>query len=309
MWLSDISVKRPVFATVIDLLLVAFGLVAFDRLSLREYPDIDPPIISIRTEYIGAAAAVVESRITKIIEDSIAGIEGVKTITSSSRDGVSNVQLEFHLSRDIDAAANDVRDRVARVTNRLPDEADPPRVEKTDADEQPIMWLNLTSPTLASMALSGYANRYLVDRVSALEGVSRVMVSGGLDYAMRIWVDRQAMAARNLTVADVETALRAQNIELPAGTVKSRERDFVVQVTRGYSTPEDFSRLVVRTGEDGYLTRIGDIAEVEIAPTERRRMFRGNGVNMVGMGIVRQSTANTLDVARLVNELKDQIES
>ena len=309
MWLSDISVTRPVFATVINLLLVAFGLVAFDRLSLREYPDIDPPIISIRTEYIGAAAAVVESRITKIIEDSIAGIEGVKTITSSSRDGVSNVQLEFHLSRDIDAAANDVRDRVARVTNRLPDEADPPRVEKTDADEQPIMWLNLTSSTLDSMALSDYANRYLVDRFSALEGVSRVMVSGGLDYAMRIWLDRQAMAARNITVADVEAALRAQNIELPAGTVKSRERDFVVQVTRGYSTPEDFSRLVIRTGDDGYLTRIGDIAEVEIAPSERRRMFRGNGVNMVGMGIVRQSTANTLDVARVVNELKDQIKS
>ncbi len=307
MWISDTSVKRPVFATVVSLLLVAFGLVAFDRLSLREYPDIDPPIISIRTEYVGAASAVVESRITKIIEDSIAGIEGIKTITSSSRDGVSNVQLEFHLSRDIDAAANDVRDRVARVANRLPEEADPPRVEKTDADEQPIMWLNLTSPTLDSMALSDYANRYLVDRFSALEGVSRVMVSGGLDYAMRIWLDRQAMAARDISVADVEEALRAQNVELPAGTIKSNERDFVVQVNRGYSSADDFARLVIRSGEEGYLTRIGDIARVEVGPAERRRMFRGNGVNMIGMGIVRQSTANTLEVARVVGEMREQI--
>ncbi|MGD9661507.1 MAG: efflux RND transporter permease subunit [Porticoccaceae bacterium] len=303
MWLSDVSVKRPVFATVISLLLVAFGLVAFDRLPLREYPDIDPPIISIRTEYIGASAAVVESRISKIIEDSIAGIEGIKTISSSSRDGVSNIELQFQLDRDIDIAANDVRDRVARIASQLPDEADPPQVEKADADEQVIMWLNLVSDRMDSLALTDYANRYLVDRFSVIEGVARVRLSGDLEYAMRIWLDRKALAARNLTVNDVETALRAQNVELPAGTIKSSKRDFVVQVDRGYVTADDFSRLVIRPGDDDYLVRIGDIARVELAPAEHRRLFRGNGVNMIGMGIVKQSTGNTLEVARDVRAL------
>ena len=178
MLLSDTAIKRPVFATVISLLLVAFGLLAFERLPLREYPDIDPPIVSIRTVYVGASAEVVESRVTQIIEERIAGIEGIKTIDSSSRDGFSSINIEFKLTRDIDAAANDVRDRVSGALADLPEEADPPEVQKTDADEQVIMWHNLTSDEMSIVALVDYAQRYIVDRFAVIDGVARVRISG-----------------------------------------------------------------------------------------------------------------------------------
>ncbi len=307
MWLSDTSVRRPVFATVLSLLLVAFGLVAFERLPLREYPDIDPPIISIRTDYIGASAAVVESKITQLIEDAIAGVEGIRFISSSSQDGLSLINVEFDLSRDIDNAANDIRDRVSRVLSRLPDEADPPQVQKTDSDERVIMWLNLVSDQMSTLELTDYAERFLVDRLSVLEGVARVQVSGGLNYSMRIWLDRQALAARQLTVLDVEEALRRQNVELPAGTVKSLEKDFTVRIDRGYLTAGDFGNLVINRGSDGYLVRLQDVARVEVGPVERRRLFRGNAVSMVGMGIVKQSSANTLAVTRAAKAERDRI--
>lgn len=300
MWLSDVSVKRPVFATVISLLLVAFGLVAFDRLPLREYPDVDPPIITVRTNYVGASAAVVESKITQRIEDRIAGIEGIKNITSSSVDGLSTVTVEFKLTRDIDAAANDVRDSIGQVLEDLPEEADPPEVQKANADNSPIIWFNLVSDSMDTLALSDYADRFLVDRFSALNGVARVIVGGSMEYSMRIWLDRQALAARDLTVADIEQALRAQNVELPAGTIKSEQRDFVVRVERGYEQAHDFGALVLRRGEDGYLVRLRDVARVEVGAAEDRRLFRGNGIPMVGLGIVKQSNANTLEVARVV---------
>lgn len=307
MWLSDTSVRRPVLAAVLSLLLVAFGLLSFERLALREYPDIDPPVVTVQTTYPGASAAVVETKITQPIEDAIAGIEGIKTIGSSSLDGLSIISVEFELSRDIDNAANDVRDRVSRVLGALPDEADPPEVQKTTADEQPIIFLHLVSDRLSSIELTDYANRYLVDRLSALNGVARVRISGGLDYAMRIWLDRQALAARNLTVLDVEQALRSQNVELPAGTIKSQDRDFVVRIDRDYQTAEDFERLVLFKGSDGYLVRLGDVARVEVGPAEWRSLFRGNGISMMGLGIVKQSTANALEISRLVRAERERI--
>ncbi|WP_372796647.1 efflux RND transporter permease subunit [Litorivivens sp.] len=307
MLVSDTAVKRPVFAVVISLLLVAFGLVSFERLPLREYPDIDPPIVSIRTNYLGASAAVVESRVTQLIEDSIAGIEGIKTITSSSADGLSAISIEFNLSRDIESAANDVRDRVSGVMGNLPQEADAPEVQKSDADERVIMWLNLTSQSMDTLELTDYAERYLVDRFSTIDGVARVRVSGGLEYAMRIWLDRKAMAARGLTATDIENALRSENVELPAGTVKSVDRDFIVKLDRNYLTEEDFQKLVVGRGEDGYLIRLKDVARVELGAAEWRRQFRGNGINMVGLGIIKQSTANTLSVTREAKKLRDRI--
>ncbi|AKH67962.1 cation/multidrug efflux pump [Spongiibacter sp. IMCC21906] len=300
MLLSDLSVKRPVFASVISLLLVAFGLLSFDRLPLREYPDIDPPIVSITTEYVGASAEVVESRVTQAIEERISGIEGIKTISSSSQDGFSSINIEFELDRDIDSAANDVRDRVSRVMGNLPDEAEAPEVQKADADDQVIVWFNLTSTTLDRLELADYANRYVVDRFSAIDGVARIRVSGGPNYAMRIWLDREAMAARNITTGEVENALRSQNVELPAGTLKSINRDFTVKIKRQYLTEEDFSNLVLRKEDSGYLLRLGDIARVSLGAEEYRNMFRGNGVPMVGVGIIKQSTANTLAVADAV---------
>lgn len=302
MLLSDVSVKRPVFASVVSLLLVTFGIVSFTKLPLREYPNIDPPVVSIETIYPGAAANVVETRITKLIEDRIAGVEGIKRMESRSVDGRSEITIEFEITRDVDGAANDVRDRVSGILDDLPDEADPPEIQKVDADANVILWLNLVSDERSVIELTDYARRYLEDRFSALDGVARVRIGGALDYSMRIWIDRNELAARNLTVTDVEDALRAENIELPAGNVESKARDFTVRIERGYRTVEDFRNLVLARGNDGYLVRLRDVARVDIGPVEHRNLFRGNGVPMVGIGIIKQSTANTLEVARRAKE-------
>jgi len=307
MLLSDVSIKRPVFASVISILLMAFGLVAFERLTLREYPDIDPPIVSIRTNYPGAAASIVETRITKIIEDRISGVEGIRYIESSSENGRSNIVVEFDVGEDIDAAANDIRDRVSRVLNNLPQEADPPEVEKVSSDEDVILWFNFAGEGMTTAELSDYANRYLIDRFSVVDGVARVRIGGERRYAMRIWIDRRALAARHLTVNDVEAALRAENVELPAGSIESDTRQFTVRMARNYLTAEDFNQLVLRRGDDGYLVRMGDVARVERGTEEDRTLFRGNGVNQVGIGITKQSTANTIDVARGVKAERDVI--
>ncbi|MCU7795749.1 MAG: efflux RND transporter permease subunit [Candidatus Thiodiazotropha sp. (ex Myrtea spinifera)] len=297
MILSDISVRRPVFASVISLLLIAFGLVAFDQLPLREYPNIDSPVVSVRTIYPGAAANVVETRITQLIEDRISGVEGIRFISSKSEDGRSVVTIEFNVERDIDGAANDVRDRVSAILGNLPVEAEPPEIRKVDDNEDVIMWLNLVSDRMTVPELSDYARRNLVDRFSVINGVARVRVGGGQTFAMRVWIDRQALAARGLTVTDVEQALRAGNLELPAGSIDSDERIFTVRVDRSFHSAEDFSRLVLARGEDGYLVRLGEVARVEKGAEETRTFFRGNGVPMVGIGVVKVSTANTLEVA------------
>ncbi len=230
MLLSDVSVKRPVFATVINLLLIIFGVVAFSMLSLREYPDIDPPIVSVSTTYTGASANIVETRITQLLEDRISGIEGIKNVTSTSRNGRSDITIEFKLSRDIDAAANDVRERVSRALNNLPDQADPPEVSKANSDESAVVWYNLRSTNLNTMELTDYAERVLVDRLSIVDGVARVQIGGGRRYAMKVFLDRNAMAARGITVSDVEQVIRAENVELPAGEVESTDRNFEVRV-------------------------------------------------------------------------------
>ncbi len=297
MILSDLAVTRPVFASVLSLLLVAFGLVAFDRLPLREYPDIDPPVVSIETVYPGAAASVVETRITRLIEDRIAGVEGIRRIEATSEDGESKITIEFKVGRDIDGAANDVRDRVSAVLDQLPAEADPPEIQKVDSSDDVIMWLNLSSERMSVPELTDYARRYLVDRFSVLDGVARVRVGGSQTYAMRVWIDRNALAARGLTVTDVEQSLRSENVELPAGGVESIDRQFSVRTERHFHTAEDFARLVIARGEDGYLVRLADVARVELGTEEDRTLFRGNATPMVGLGIVKQSTANTIAVA------------
>ncbi len=307
MKLSDIAVTRPVFASVLSLLLIAFGLVSFDRLPLREYPDIDPPIVSIETIYPGAAANVVETRITEIIEERIAGIEGIDSVSSVSEDGQSRITIEFSIDRDVDAAANDIRDRVSGILDNLPDEADPPEIQKVDSNDDVIMWLNLTGEGMSVPELTDYADRYLVDRFSVLDGVARVRVGGGQTYAMRAWLDRTSLAARGLTVSDIEASLRAENVELPAGSIESIERQFTVRVQRGFRSADDFRQMVVAEGPDGYLIRLGDVARVEKGTDEDRTFFRGNGVPMVGIGIIKQSTANTIDVARAAKEERERV--
>ncbi|MGI1678617.1 MAG: efflux RND transporter permease subunit [Cellvibrionaceae bacterium] len=302
MFLSDISIKRPVFATVISLILIVFGLVSFERLALREYPDTNSPLVSVTTTYRGASATVVESRITEVIEERVAGIEGIKTVNSSSSDGVSRINIEFSLGRDLESATNDVRDRVSSILRRLPEEASPPEVRKSQSDGRPVIWFNLTSDRLDLLELTDYANLNLVDPLSVVDGVARIQISGEKKYAMRVWIDRRELAARGITVGDVENVLRAENVELPAGSVKSSDRDFSVRMQRGYSTVDDFKNLVVKRGDDGYLVRLSDIARVELTSEEERSLFRGNGINMVGVGIVQQSTANTLSMARAVKK-------
>jgi multidrug efflux pump len=298
MKLSDLSIKRPVFAVVVSLLLVVLGVMSFSRLTLRELPNIDPPIVSVEVTYPGASAAVVETRVTQILEDALSGIEGINTIQSQSRNGRADVTIEFNLTRDVEAAANDVRDRISRVMDRMPDEADPPEISKVEADAEVIVWLNMRSTAMDTMELTDYADRYVVDRLSALDGVARVQLGGSQRYAMRIWLDRDAMAARGITAADVEGALRSENVELPAGRIESESRDFTLRVERGYRQPEQFAQIPLRRGDDGYVVRLGDVAQVEVGPEERRAYLRSNGVPNVGLGIVRTSTANALDVAR-----------
>ncbi len=300
MLLSDLSVKRPVFASVINILLLVFGVVCFSLLPLREYPDIDPPVVSIDTSYRGASAEIVETQITQIIEDRISGIEGIKNINSTSRNGRSRISIEFTLNRDIDAAANDVRDRVSRVIDSLPEQVEPPEVSKADTDDNPIVWYNLRSDTMTTLELSDYANRYVVDRLSVVDGVARIQIGGERKYAMRLWLDRNAMAARNITVSDIENRLRAENVELPAGEVESLEREFSVRVARSYLSEDDFKRLVIRRGDSGQLVRLGEVARVQLDSEDDKSEFRGNGINMIGVGIVKQSKANTLDVVQNV---------
>lgn len=307
MILSDISIKRPVFASVISLLFIAFGLVSFDRLSLREYPDIDPPVVTVEVTYPGAPANIVETRITELVEKRIAGIEGIDFIESSSNDGESKVTIEFSVNRDIDAAANDVRDRIAGIQDDLPVEADPPEVQKVDSNDDVIIWQNLASTKMSVPELTDYARRYLVDQYSTLNGVARIRVGGGLSYAMRIWLDRKELAARNLSVSDVESALKAENIELPAGSLESDTRLFQARIDRNFKKPEDFNKLVLQEGSDGYLVRLEDVARVELGVEEDRTFFRGNGISMVGIGTIKQSTANTIEVARYVKALTEKL--
>ena len=297
MWLSDTSVRRPVLATVMNLLLVAFGVVSFTRLQVREYPDIDPPIVTIETIYPGAAASVVERRITQQLEDRINQVESINNIASSSVDGKSEITVEFDLDRDLDDAANDIREAIGPVAQEFPIEVLPPNVSKTDQRAEILMYLNLTSDNATPLELTDYAERYLVDRFARIPGVARVRLSGGSRYALRIWVDREALAARQLTVNDIEEALRRENVDPPAGSIQSLDRQFTVRINREYRTPEDFEKLVIARGENGYQVRLGEVAKVRLGAEEPRIMFRGNRIRMVSLGIVKQSQANTLEVA------------
>jgi multidrug efflux pump len=309
MQLSDLSVRRPVFAAVLAILLTIIGVVGFLGLSVREYPDTDPPVVSVETAYTGAAASVIEARITQPIEEALSGIEGIQTITSRSRDGVSDVSIEFRPGRDIDSAANDVRDRIGSVAEDLPEEALAPEVRKVDADSSPILFLVISRPGWSRLQLSDYVDRTLVDRFSTIDGVARVFVAGDARPSMRVWLDATRLAAYSLTPAEVETALRSQNVELPAGRLESQQQNRTLRVDRPFATAGDFSNLVVGRGEDGYLVRMGDVARVEQSAEDPYNAFRMNGQQAVGLGIVRQSGANTLEVAKTAKATAEAVQA
>jgi multidrug efflux pump len=308
MILSDISIRRPVLATVMSLLIILIGLIAFDRLPVREYPNIDAPVVSVRTVYPGASAEVMESQITKPLEDSLSGIEGIRTIKSVSREEVSQITVEFVQSRDPEAAANDARDRVARVRGLLPSEAEDPVVAKIEADAQAIIWLAFSSARQSPLEITDYADRVVADQLKTLPGVASVIVGGGRRYAMRLWLDPSRMAALGVTVQDVETALRSQNTELPSGRIESQMREFSVLAKTDLSTPDEFERVIIRDS-GGALVRLADIGRAEIGAEDARNIVRVNGRAAVGLGIVKQSTANTLEVARAVKAEVPRLEA
>jgi len=307
MILSDISVRRPVFASVISLLLVILGLASLTQLPVRQYPDIDPPVVTIETTYRGASAEVIETKVTQVIEDRISGLEGIEKLTSSSRDEQSEIRVEFSLDRDVDEAANDIRDRVSRVVDQLPEEADAPEIAKVDNDTQAVMYLNVTSDRMDGLEITDYADRFLVDRFSTVPGVARVRISGARRYAMRVWLDREALAAHGLTVGEIEEALRNENVELPAGRLESSRREFTLRTDTGYRTVDDFRRLVVGRGGDGQLVRLASVADVRIGAENERNLARANAIPAVSLGIEQLSKANTIEVSRGVRAEAERV--
>lgn len=309
MFISDQSVRRPVFATVISALLVILGLASLSSLPVRQYPDIELPVVSIETTYRGASAEVVETKVTQVIEDVISGIEGIKKLTSSSRDERSDIRVEFTLTRDIDSAANDIRDRVSRVVDQLPFEADPPEIAKVDANRSAVMYLNLTSDRHSGLEQTDFADRFLIDRLSTVPGVARVQLSGARRYAMRIWLSREALAARGLTVADVENSLRSENVELPAGRLESTSREFTLRTATGFTAEKDFATLVVGRGPDGQPVKLGEVAEVRIGAENERSIARANGIEAVSMAIEQLSKANSVLVSREIQKEMEALAS
>jgi len=307
MQLSDLSVRRPVFAGVVSILLCLVGLVGYFSLSVREYPDTDPPVVSVETTYTGAAASVVETRITQILEDAVAGVQGIQTITSRSEDGRSNISIEFDPSRNIDEAANDVRDRVGSAVQDLPEDALAPQIRKVDADARPILYLGFSRPGWTPIRISDYLDRNVVDRFSAIDGVARVFMGGEARPSTRIWLNAEKLAAYNLTPADIENALRAQNVELPAGRFESKDLNTTLRVERPFSTPEQFATLVIGRGTDGYQVKLGDVARIETGAENPYSSFRSNAGTAIGLGIIRQSGANTLEVADRAKALVEQL--
>ncbi len=311
MRISEVSVRRPVFASVLSMLLVIFGIVSLQRLAVREYPDIDRPTVSITTSYRGASAAIIETKVTQIIEDSVAGIEGILKLESESEDERSQVRIEFDVDRDVDAAANDVRDRIARVLRGLPPEADPPQIVKADANADSVVTLAFSSDTMSMLDLTDYAERNIVDRMSTVPGVASVGINGARRYSMRIWIDRQALAARQLTVSDIEDALRRENVELPAGRLESRTREFSLRTMVGLESEQDFRNLVIARGADGHLVRLGELADVQLAAENERSYSRLNGQPGLMLQVQAQSKGNTLEIARgvraEVERMKDSL--
>jgi multidrug efflux pump len=301
MTLPEMCIRRPVLATVLSLAVLLVGAISYSRLSVREYPRIDEPVVTVETKYTGASAEVVESQITKVLEDSLAGIEGVDVMTSVSRTETSQITVRFRLTRDPDSAAADVRDKVARVRAKLPDAIDEPVIAKVEADSFPILWMSVTSPTKNAIEVSDYVARYVKPRLSTLPGAADVRIFGERKISMRIWVDRNKLAAYRLTPADVEDALRRQNVEIPAGRIESDKREFSVLSQTDLQTPDQFEAIVVRE-VSGYPVRIRDLGRVEVAPLDERVITRFMGVRSVQMGMIKQAVANPLDLSRAVRK-------
>jgi multidrug efflux pump len=308
MTLPRISIQRPVLASMMSLALVLFGLIGLSRLPVRELPDIDPPIVSVTTVYPGANAAVVETEVTERLEEEINNIEGIKTLTSQSREQVSSITIEFDLARDIDLCAQDVRDRVSRVRGSLPDDIKEPIIAKQDADAFPIIWLGLNSARYTPLELTRLAETQIKNRLQTVKGVSGVWIAGEQRFAMRLWLDSEKMAAHRVTVLDVQTALRQQNVELPSGRVENLEREMTIETRGELKTPEQFNQLVLKNDGTKKIC-LRDIGRAEAGVENYRTVARNNGQPCVFLGIVKQSKGNTVEVAHGIKAEMERIRS
>ena len=307
MQLAETSIRRPVFATVLSFLIVLIGAVSFNRLTVREYPKIDEPVVSVTTVFTGASSEVMESQVTKVLEDSLAGIEGVDVITSTSRQERSQISVRFALTRDADSAAADVRDKVTRVRQRLPQGIDEPVIAKVEADAFPVIFLAMSSDTHNALQLSEMANTLVKPILQTAPGAADVVVQGERKFSMRVWVDTDKLAAYRLTIQDLEDALRRSNLEVPAGRIESRQREFNVTAATDLQRPYEFGQVVIRT-INGQPVRIADVARVQQAAVDERSSVRLNGRDAIGVGVIRQATANPLDLSAGVRQLMVKIQ-
>lgn len=305
MILSDISIRRPVLATVLNLVILLIGVICYQRLAIRQLPNVDVPVVTVVTSYPGANAQVIESQITKPIEETLSGIEGIDYIQSVSRAESSQVTVRFKLDRDADAAASDVRDRVAQARGAMPEEANESIVQKQEADAQPIIYLAFSSDRHDLIEIADYANRIVKDRVQTIPGVAQAQVYGNR-YAMRVWLSPERLAAVELTPADIEQSLRAQNLEIPAGRVESQQREFTVLSETDLKTPEQFEQIIVKNS-DGYLVRLGEVARIELGSDSSRFRARFNGKNAIPLGIVKQAVANPLEISSAIKQMLPDI--
>ncbi len=306
MFLTDLSIKRPVVASVMSLVLVIFGLFTFNEIPTDELPDVQPPVVTIQTEYKGASAEIIDTQITQRIEDFVGGTPGLETIDSFSEDESSRITLTFENNLDLDDVANDVRSSVARVLDNLPDGAEQPEIFKQSAGMRTTMWLSFNSDTMTDLELTDYADRYLTDLFSTVEGVGRVRLGGERELSLRVWLDPLALAARDLTTQEVESVLRKENIEFPAGRIESKDVDLTIKLDKAYKNLESYKKLPLKRARDGSIITLSDVARVELGAESTRTLFKGNGKQVVGIGIYQQSDANTIKVANgIKNKIKE----
>ena len=308
MQLAEVSIRRPVLAVVMSLLILLIGAVSFDRLAVREYPKIDEPTVTVSVKYPGASAEVIETQVSKPLEDSIAGIDAVDVITSISRAEQSQITVRFRLEKDADTAAAEVRDRTSRVRNRLPQAIEEPVIAKVEADAFPVIWLAFSSETMNPLQINDLVNRIVKPRLQTVTGVADVRIFGERKYAMRVWLEPERLAAYKLTPQDVEDAIRRSNLELPAGRIESNQREFTVTSQTDLSRPAQFADVTIKT-VNGFPVRIRDVARVEEAAADERSLVRLNGQPAISAGVIRQATANPLELSKGVREMMPRLEA
>ena len=304
MHISETTVKRPVLAAVLSLFVILIGLASYDKLTIREYPDIDRPVVTVTTVYLGASSKILERDVTEIIEDSLSGISGIREITSESRDELSKIRIEFTLETDLDTAANDVRDKVSRVAALLPAEAESPRIAKSDSDARAIMWIGFSSDILTSIQLNDYLDRNVVDRLSIQPGVASITIGGERKYSVRVWMNPEQISSRGLTIIDVIQAIKNENIERGAGRFESTDREIGLKLDSKLKTLNEYNKIVIKHYGDSKVY-LSDVAKIEIGPESDRGFLRANNKSAIGLGIVRQTKSNVLDVA---NNIKAELD-